>query len=53
MPVTVAIDAMGGDFAPDEVVKGVAQVSLETDIQCTLVGDEQRIQEILGGTTRE
>ena len=48
---TIAIDAMGGDFAPDEVVKGVAQVSLETDIQCTLVGDELRIQEILGATT--
>ena len=42
---------MGGDFAPDEVVKGVAQVSLETDIQCTLVGDELRIQEILNATT--
>lgn len=48
---TIAIDAMGGDFAPEEVVKGVAQVSLETDIQCTLVGDELRIQEILGATT--
>lgn len=48
---TIAIDAMGGDFAPDEVVKGVAQVSLETDIQCTLVGDELRIQEILDATT--
>jgi len=42
---------MGGDFAPDEVVKGVAQVSLETDIQCTLVGDEVRLQEILSQTT--
>ncbi len=48
---TIAIDAMGGDFAPDEVVKGVAQLSLETDIQCTLVGDELRIQEILDATT--
>ena len=48
---TIAIDAMGGDFAPDEIVKGVAQVSLETDIQCTLVGDELRIQEILNATT--
>ena len=44
---TIAIDAMGGDFAPDEVVKGVAQVSLETDIECILVGDELRIQAIL------
>jgi len=43
----IAIDAMGGDLAPDEVVKGVAAVSLETDIQCVLVGDERRIQELL------
>jgi glycerol-3-phosphate acyltransferase PlsX len=48
---TIAIDAMGGDFAPDEIVKGVAQVSLETDIQCMLVGDELRIQESLDAAT--
>ncbi|MBP1684620.1 MAG: Phosphate:acyl-ACP acyltransferase PlsX [Deltaproteobacteria bacterium] len=44
---SIAVDAMGGDFAPEEVVKGVAQVSLRTDIQCTLVGNEQEIQAIL------
>jgi glycerol-3-phosphate acyltransferase PlsX len=44
---TVAVDAMGGDFAPDEIVKGVAAASLQTDIQCVLVGDERRIQEVL------
>jgi len=44
---TIAVDAMGGDFAPEEVVKGVAQASLETDIQCTLVGDEAQIQAAL------
>jgi len=46
MPV-IAVDAMGGDFAPDEVVKGVARASLGTAIECVLVGDEQRIQKIL------
>jgi len=46
---TIAIDAMGGDLAPDEVVKGVAQVSLDTDIQCVLVGDEAQVQAILDG----
>lgn len=50
MPI-IAVDAMGGDFAPDEVVKGVAQASLETDIQCTLVGDEKQIQGVLNATT--
>jgi glycerol-3-phosphate acyltransferase PlsX len=48
MPV-IAIDAMGGDHAPDEIVKGVAQISLTTDIECLLVGDEQRIQAVLEG----
>src|SRR5262249_49093571 len=48
---TIAIDAMGGDHAPDEVVKGVAQVSLSTDIECILVGDEHRIQAVLEGVS--
>ncbi|HZP43546.1 MAG TPA: phosphate acyltransferase PlsX [Candidatus Binatia bacterium] len=46
MPI-IAVDAMGGDHAPDEVVKGVAQVSLSTDIECLVVGDESRIQHVL------
>jgi glycerol-3-phosphate acyltransferase PlsX len=50
MPV-IAVDAMGGDHAPDEVVKGVAQVSLATDIECLLVGDERRIQAVLDGVS--
>jgi glycerol-3-phosphate acyltransferase PlsX len=48
---TIAVDAMGGDHAPDEVVKGVAQVSLVTDIECLLVGDERRIQAVLEGVS--
>jgi phosphate acyltransferase len=46
MPV-IAVDAMGGDFAPDEIVKGVARASLATAIDCVLVGDERRIQRVL------
>src|SRR5437879_1479539 len=42
---------MGGDHAPDEVVKGVAEVSLATDIECLLVGDERRIQSVLEGVS--
>jgi len=44
---TIAVDAMGGDLAPEAVVRGVADVSLSTDIECVLVGDEHRLQEIL------
>jgi glycerol-3-phosphate acyltransferase PlsX len=46
---TIAVDAMGGDFGPEEIVKGVARASLDTTIQSLLVGDERRIQEILDG----
>jgi phosphate acyltransferase len=46
MPV-IAVDAMGGDFAPEEIVKGVARASLGTAIECLLVGDERRIQAVL------
>src|SRR5437868_3509922 len=45
---TVAIDAMGGDFAPDQTVAGVARVSLESDIPCVLIGDEPRILNYAG-----
>jgi glycerol-3-phosphate acyltransferase PlsX len=48
---TIAVDAMGGDHAPDEIVKGVAQVSLTTDIECLLVGHEKRIQNVLEGVS--
>jgi glycerol-3-phosphate acyltransferase PlsX len=42
--VTVAVDAMGGDHAPDEIVKGVAQLSLESPhVQTLLVGDATRV----------
>ncbi|HXJ35157.1 MAG TPA: phosphate acyltransferase PlsX [Candidatus Eisenbacteria bacterium] len=44
---TIAVDAMGGDHAPDEVVKGAALVSTTTEIETLLVGDEMRLQAIL------
>jgi glycerol-3-phosphate acyltransferase PlsX len=46
----IAVDAMGGDHAPGEVVAGVADVSRETDIDCLLVGDETQIQSWLDQT---
>jgi glycerol-3-phosphate acyltransferase PlsX len=48
---TIAVDAAGGDHAPEAVVRGVAQASLETGIQCLLVGEEGRIQQILNRAT--
>jgi phosphate acyltransferase len=43
----IAVEAMGGDFAPEEVVRGVAKTSLESDIQIVLVGNADRIQALL------
>jgi phosphate acyltransferase len=46
--VTVAVDAMGGDHAPGEIVRGAAQVSLEAPrIQTLLVGDARAIGSVL------
>jgi phosphate acyltransferase len=45
----IAVDAMGGQHAPEAVVQGVADVSLHTGIECVLVGDAKRIQTILDG----
>jgi len=46
----IAVDAMGGDFAPDEIVMGAARATLETSINTILVGDKARIQPILEKT---
>jgi len=45
--IKIAVDAMGGDFAPVEIVKGVIQAVRETDAEFILVGDEKRIMEEL------
>ena len=41
-----AIDAMGGDFAPQEIVKGaVLAVKDYSEVTVVLVGDRDQIQE--------
>ncbi|MCL0046948.1 phosphate acyltransferase PlsX, partial [Thermodesulfovibrionales bacterium] len=46
----VAIDAMGGDFAPEAIVVGAIEaVSEYKDIRVILVGDEKRINEFFKG----
>ncbi|HDM10652.1 MAG: phosphate acyltransferase PlsX [Deltaproteobacteria bacterium] len=44
----VAVDAMGGDFAPDMVVQGAVEAVTEFGISVILVGDEARLKGILG-----
>ena len=44
----IAIDAMGGDFAPMETVLGsIEAVRANQHIEVVLVGDEQQIFDIL------
>lgn len=43
----IAVDAMGGDYAPDEIVLGAIQAVKEYDIDVVLVGDENIIGPIL------
>jgi glycerol-3-phosphate acyltransferase PlsX len=47
MTVQIALDAMGGDRGPEELVYGAVQAVQETDVGVTLLGDEQRIRAAL------
>jgi glycerol-3-phosphate acyltransferase PlsX len=40
----IAVDAMGGDYAPAEIVKGAVCAASLYDVDITLVGDEQAIK---------
>ncbi len=44
--MNIGLDMMGGDFAPLEAVKGTAEfiATATTDIQLTLIGDEEQIK---------
>lgn len=46
---TIAVDAMGGEHAPDQIVEGIARLSAESDIEFILVGDERLLQDRLDG----
>lgn len=46
----VAIDAMGGDLAPEEIVLGAVEAAREYHCQIVLVGDEARILPLLDKT---
>lgn len=43
-PIRVALDAMGGDFAPSETVKGALAALEQLDIEVLLVGDAGAVQ---------
>ncbi|MBQ9376335.1 MAG: phosphate acyltransferase PlsX [Schwartzia sp.] len=43
----IAVDAMGGDYAPEAIVSGAVLASRELDCEIVLVGDEERIKAVL------
>ena len=43
----IAMDAMGGDYAPQEVVKGAVEAAHEYDIEIVLVGPSETVQKEL------
>jgi phosphate acyltransferase len=49
----IAVDAMGGDHAPAEVVAGALLAAQEFDADITLVGDEARVRPLLRGPGAE
>ncbi|WP_408010949.1 phosphate acyltransferase PlsX [Pseudalkalibacillus sp. A8] len=49
----IAIDAMGGDHAPEQMVLGaVKAVNQYTDLEVVLVGDENKINQYMTGSDR-
>lgn len=47
--ITIAVDAMGGDFAPGEIVKGAREaLSLDKDLRIILVGEPSILEKELG-----
>ena len=51
----IAVDAMGGDFAPDAIVQGVLDslTYLEENDEVVLVGDEPRLKELVARSGKE
>lgn len=45
--IRIAIDAMGGDYAPLEIIKGAVLASLDLPVKLTLVGDKSLLQKEL------
>src|SRR5271165_3105889 len=46
-PIVVAVDAMGGDHAPDEIVAGAALAQRQGIARPILVGDGERLAQLL------
>ncbi len=45
----VAVDAFGGDYAPQQIVEGALRAADQDGIGVILTGDEQRLKQLVGG----
>ena len=45
--LTIAIDAMGGDFGPQPIIEGTLQALKEREFKAILVGDSSRIKPLI------
>jgi len=43
-PLKIAVDAMGGDYAPEETVKGAVQAAREFGVEIALVGNREAVE---------
>ena len=48
-PLTVALDAMGGDHAPRETVAGAVEAAATGDVRVLLCGPQKALLDELGG----
>lgn len=48
--IRVALDAMGGDRAPGEIVRGAVEAASKLDVEVWLVGPEETVQRELAAT---
>lgn len=47
--IKVAVDAFGGDFAPEQIVEGALEAAAHDGAQVVLVGDEARLKTLVQG----
>lgn len=52
MTTQIAVDAMGGDHGPAEIVQGAVDAARELDTDILLVGDEFQVRAAFGGRER-
>ena len=45
--ITIALDAMGGDYGPEQTVAGAVEAARNHDVAIQLVGDKEAVNAVL------